>query len=197
MVLWHGQSRQLVGGASVRGRPLAPDFVLTDQLGRPQQLSELRGKPVALTFLYTKCRDICPVMAANLHQAYRQLGDQASKVAIVAVTVDPEHDTVDQARSFSDQHSLTNEWSFLVGPRSQLESIWASYGILAQPVDGAGKPVNPAAQGTLRGLPPQPADVEHSAPVFLIDKTGALREMLPVDVTPDTLTTDVRVLLTE
>jgi protein SCO1/2 len=199
VVVWQVRStpKQLIGGASVNGRPPAPDIALTDQLGRPQQLSQLRGKPVALTFLYTNCPDVCPVIAANLHQTYRQLGDQGSKVALVAVSVDPEHDTLDQVRTFSDQRSLTDEWYFLIGQRPQLEQVWKSYGIVSQAVDSAGRPISPSAQSELRGLPAQPADVEHSAPVFLIDKTGALREMLPVDVTPDTLTTDLRILLSE
>ena len=199
VVVWQARStpKQLVGGATVDGRPPAPDFALTDQLGRPQQLSQFRGKPVALTFLYTNCPDVCPLIAANLHQTYRQLGDQASKVALVAVTVDPEHDTLDQVRQFSDQRSLTDAWYFLIGQRPQLEQVWKSYGILAQPVDNAGRPVSPGAQNELRGLPAQPAEVEHSAPVFLIDKSGALRAMLPVDVTPNTLTTDLHILLAE
>jgi protein SCO1/2 len=199
VVLWQTRSapRQLVGGASVDGAPPAPDFALNDQLGRPRQLSELRGKPIALTFLYTTCPDVCPVIAANLHQTYRQLGDQASNIALVAVTVDPEHDTLDQVRAFSDQRSLTNEWYFLVGERPRLERIWQAYGIVAQPVDSTGRPVSPGVQSELRGLPAQPAAVEHSAPVFLIDKSGVLREMLPVDVTPDTLTADFRILLAE
>jgi protein SCO1/2 len=57
-VCWQVRStsrQQLLGGASVNGRPPAPDFALTDQFGRVQQLSQLRGKPVALTFLYTTC----------------------------------------------------------------------------------------------------------------------------------------------
>src|SRR5262249_33878737 len=146
VVYWQGSStaHELVGGASINGQPPAPDFALTDQLGRPQQLSQLRGKPVALTFLYTNCPDVCPIIAANLHQTYRQLGAQASKVAMVAVTVDPEHDTTDQIRAFSDQRSLTDEWYFLTGQRADLEPIWRSYGIVAQPVDSAGRPVNPA-----------------------------------------------------
>ncbi len=199
IVLWQQRSppRELVGGASVNGRPPAPDFALTDQLGRPQLLRQLLGKPVALTFLYTNCPDVCPVIAANLHQTYRQLGDEAAKVALVAITVDPEHDSIDQVRSFSDTRSLTNEWYFLVGARQQLEPIWRSYGIVAQSVDSVGRPVSPGVQSELRGLPAQPAQVEHSAPVFLIDKSGALREMLPVDVSPDTLTNDLRVLLAE
>jgi cytochrome oxidase Cu insertion factor (SCO1/SenC/PrrC family) len=57
--------------------------------------------------------------------------------------------------------------------------------------------VSPAAQQEARGLAPAPDIVEHSAPIFLIDKRGAIRAMLPVDATPDTLVTDLRILVSE
>lgn len=75
---------------------------------------------MALTFLYTNCPDVCPLIAANLHETYKQLGDQAKQVGIVAVTVDPEHDTTDRVRQFSDQRGLTNQWLFMTGSRGQL-----------------------------------------------------------------------------
>ena len=62
------------------------------------RLSSYKGRPVALPFLYTNCADVFPLIAANLHEAYRKLGDQATRVGIVAVTVDPEHDSVETAR---------------------------------------------------------------------------------------------------
>jgi protein SCO1/2 len=188
---------RLVGGADITNRPPAPDFTLTDQLGRTQQLSKFKGRPIALTFLYTNCPDVCPLIAANLHETYKQLGNQAKDVAILAVTVDPANDTVPQLRTFSDQRSLTDEWSFMTGPADQLDHVWQAYGILAQPVDANGRPISPVAQKQAQGVVPQPSDIEHSAPVFLIDKTGALREMLPVDFTPATLVTDFKVLLGE
>jgi protein SCO1/2 len=188
---------QLVGGAIVNGQMQAKDFALTDQFGGQVALSDFNGRPIALTFLYTNCPDVCPLIAANLHEAYKRLGDQAGQVGIVAVTVDPEHDSVDKVRQFSDQRGLTNQWRFLVGTRDQLTLVWRAYGILAQPENPGGRPVAPAAQQEERGLLPQPDIVEHSAPIFLIDKRSAVRAMLPVDATPDTLTTDLRALLAE
>jgi protein SCO1 len=188
---------QLVGGAIINDRPAAPDFTLSDQFGATERLDSLRGRPIALTFLYTNCPDVCPLIAANLHETYKQLGDQAHQVQLMAVTVDPEHDTTDKIRQFSDQRSLTDEWLFLNGSRDQLAGVWSAYHITAQPDRPAAKPVSPAAQQEARDVAPAPEIVEHSAPIFLIDKHGAIRAMLPVDATPDTLGTDLRVLLNE
>jgi protein SCO1 len=188
---------QLVGGAIINDRPAAPDFTLSDQFSATDTLSALRGRPIALTFLYSNCPDVCPLIAANLHETYKQLGNLAQQVQLMAVTVDPEHDTTDKIRQFSDQRGLTNEWLFLNGSRDQLASVWSAYHITAQPDTPAPKPVSPAEQQEARGLPPAPDIVEHSAPIFLIDKQGAIRAMLPVDATPDTLATDLRVLLNE
>jgi protein SCO1 len=179
---------QLVGGAIANPPQPAPVFTLTDQFGKTRGLSDLRGKPVALTFVYTHCPDVCPVISANMHQAYKQLGDRASQVGMVAVTVDPENDDVNQVHSFSDKLSLTDEWYFLTGSRPQLEAVWASYGISAQAVK---------SQGSAAALAQSPEVIEHAAPVFLIDKQGRVRAMLPVDVTADIIAQDLGVLLSE
>jgi cytochrome oxidase Cu insertion factor (SCO1/SenC/PrrC family) len=135
-----------------------------------------------LTFLYTTCPDVCPLIASNLHEAYKRLGGQAANVALVAVTVDPVNDTVSQVRQFSDQHALSDEWFFLTGSADQLQPVWRSYGILAQPT----RPITATSQRAAQGLPPQPADIDPSASVYLIDKSGVMRAALPVDVVPDT-----------
>jgi protein SCO1 len=179
-------SAELVGGAIVATPQPVPDFTLTDQFGRSQTLSSLRGKPVALTFVYTHCPDVCPLISANMHRAYQMLGDRATQVGLVAVTVDPEHDTVQQAKDFSDKLGLTDEWYFLTGNRPQLEGIWAAYGISAQAVAAQAQ----AAKGS-------PDQIEHSAPIYIIDKRGQARALLPVDVTADDIATDLGALIAE
>jgi len=181
-------ARQLVGGAIADPPQPVPGFTLTDQFGHSRSLSSLAGKPVALTFVYTNCPDVCPLISAHLHEAYQQLGKLGPQVGMVAVTVDPEHDDVNQVRTFSDKLGLTNEWFFLTGSRPQLQAVWASYGIDAQQVR------NQMAASTQAA---SPETIEHSAPVFLIDKLGRVRAMLPVDVSADDIATDLRVLLAE
>ncbi len=167
----------------------AADFSLTDQSGREVSLSSLRGKPVALTFIYTNCPDACPVIASNMHAAYLQLGSQAKNVALVAVTVDPERDNVEQILKFSQDRGLADEWLFFTGARPQLEQVWQSYGILAQTTNAQGTPTAPSATN--------PDLVEHSAPIFLIDKHGNVRGLLPIDFKASDLATDLSRLAAE
>src|SRR5579864_5617003 len=61
--------REILVGATVPGTPPAPDFVLTDQNGKRMAMQDLRGKTVALTFLYTRCADICPLIANTMSAA--------------------------------------------------------------------------------------------------------------------------------
>jgi protein SCO1 len=181
-------ARGLVGGAIADPPQPAPGFTLTDQFGHNRSLSDLAGKPVALTFVYTNCPDVCPLISAHFHEAYQQLGKLGPQVGMVAVTVDPEHDDINQMHSFSDKLGLTNEWFFLTGSRPQLQAVWASYGIDAQKVQSQMAATAQAAS---------PETIEHAAPVFLIDKVGRLRAMLPVDVSADDIAADLRVLLAE
>jgi protein SCO1 len=186
---------ELVGGAIAAPSQPAPDFILTDQFGQSQSLRTLSGKPVALTFIYTNCPDVCPIISANMHRAYGLLGNRAAQTGLLAVTVDPERDDVQQVRKYSDQIGLSNEWHFLTGSRPQLEAVWAAYGIDAQKAPGG-----PAASGATAGTAAvaNPAEeIEHAAPVYLIDKHGLVRAMLPTDVTADDIAHDLGVLLAE
>ncbi len=180
------------GGAVVSSRQQAPDFTLTDHNGQTQQLSSFRGRPVALTFVYTNCIDICPLIAWNMHLAYEQLGGDANKIALLAVTVDPERDTPAQMRAFSETRQLTNQWHFLTGVRPALERVWRAYGIQTQGVDSDGNVIPESDIANAK-----PAQIEHAAPMFLIDKQGNVRMLLPIDFAPETLVHNMKVLLAE
>ncbi len=66
---FHPVSHELVGGGIVSNPFEPPDFTLTDQFEHDQRLGNLRGRPIALTFVYTNCPDVCPLIAANMHAA--------------------------------------------------------------------------------------------------------------------------------
>src|SRR6266571_3643239 len=92
-------------GTDLGGTP-APDFRLTDQFGKPISLSEFKGKPVILTFLYTHCPDQCPLTAEKLHAVMQNLGSDAQRVTMLAVSTDPKGDTTVAALKFSQAHRL-------------------------------------------------------------------------------------------
>lgn len=69
------------------------DFSLTDHSGKPARLADFRGKAVVLFFGYTQCPDVCPTTLATLRETMKLLGDDARRVQVLFVTVDPARDT--------------------------------------------------------------------------------------------------------
>jgi protein SCO1/2 len=149
-------------------------FSLKDQDGRTATLAQYRGQPVILTFMYSTCRDTCPLTAQQIKGALDQVG---KAVPTLAISVDPANDTPLNARRFVNQQGLTRRMRFLLGTRTQLEPVWRAYGI------------KPQGRGTGR-------DFDHSAYVVLVDRNGVQRVGWPVDkLTPEGLAHDLRLLL--
>ena len=165
-------------GTELEKKP-APDFTLTDGVtGKSLTLSTLRGNTVALAFLFTRCPDVCPLTAGQFRAAQRALGADASKVEFVAVSVDPEGDTPQAVRQFSELHDLTERWHYLIGPRAQLEAVWALFGVGSFPSSGA-------------------RAVEHNDAIYLIDARGRERTILHSSDPPNWLLDDLRALIKE
>jgi protein SCO1 len=159
--------------------PPAPDFSLRDQNGQTVTMSQLQGKVVAITFLYTHCPDVCPLIASNLAAAETKLGADAAKTEVVAVSVDPVGDTLPAVRKFTADHSLDGQanWHYLMGSPGQLEPVWSAYHVGA----------SAATEGAISG-------VDHSAMVYLTDTSGKLRVILPANVTVSDLVHDMQTL---
>ena len=68
----------------------APPFTLTSQDGRSVALADLRGKVLAVTFIYTGCPDICPLVTQKMVEVQNALGAAfGAKIAFVSITLDP------------------------------------------------------------------------------------------------------------
>lgn len=172
-----GQSANPSGlqGTNLGSTP-APNFRLTDQFGAPIALSQFKGKPVVLTFLYTHCKDLCPLTAEKLHTVMQNLGGDASKVAVLAVSIDPKGDTTTSALAFSKAHKMEGYWHFLTGTFNVLSPIWSNYDVYADTSDQA---------------------LNHSFALYVIDKQGRERIFLNDSFTPAELTADLKILLGE
>ncbi len=166
----------------------SPDFSLVDHNGRTLSLKDLRGKAVALTFLYSSCPDVCPVVTTTFGQAWDRLGDDRRKVALAVISVDPERDTVSQLRQYLEAMGLQEKMVFLTGERSALEEVWKGYfvGVTKGPVEPG-----PAGAGGFYY-------VSHNTPVYLIDPAGRQRVMIRnTDFTTDQLIAELRPLIRE
>lgn len=156
---------------------IAPEFTLSGSDGRPLTLTSYRGKVVLLAFGYTSCTEVCPITLSILKLARQRLGSAAGDVQVVYVTVDPERDTAEHMRTF-----LTGfDPSFLggTGSAAALAKVRADYGI------SVGKK-----------LPfPGGYALSHSSFVYLIDRAGSLRALMPYGHTADDFAHDARILL--
>ena len=138
----------------------APDFSLVERSGRAVSAGDLRGRVWIADFIYTKCRDTCPLQSramAALQSDLKAHGDVRS----VSITVDPLTDTPALLSRYADRYGADPErWLFLTGELREIRRIVQDgFRLSAAPVDG------------------QTADpvVFHSARFVLVDRDGEIR----------------------
>jgi protein SCO1/2 len=164
---------------------LGPVFSLRGSDGSELKLSRYRGKVVALAFGYTNCPSVCPVTLGYLAEARKKLGAGAKDLQVVFVTVDPERDDPPHLKKFVAFFDPT----FVAGTGTpgQLAEIRKVYGITMSDkifTDAASK-----SKGIYY--------LDHSSFVYLIDREGKLRAMMPFGVTADDIEHDAKALLSK
>lgn len=148
-----GQPRRPTSGSTAAGTPgvvtpvpnravavgnAIPDFALTDQSGQTVRLSRLRGRPVAVTFLYTRCPIVtaCPMTSAKFSKLQALLAGKGFG-EMLTVTVDPEHDTPAVLASYAKGLGADPKgWKFLTGEPKAVAAVASSFGVLYYPERG-------------------------------------------------------------
>ena len=181
LLLLAGCTQQNFKGVPLTPAKPAPDFTLTNQFGEEVSLNDFRGKVVVMSFLYTNCPTVCPIITSKFISAAEELGDSAGRdVVFVAVTVDPERDTTDKIRRYSEEKGMLDKWHYFTGGRVEVERVWRDYNIYVNrsQLDEDGNYI-----------------IDHTAKVFVIDKKGTRRVVFP-GITWDSkdLAHDVRLL---
>jgi protein SCO1/2 len=154
------------GEASLAGLPkrlepgeVVPDFAMTTQDGTPLKLSDLRGKVVALTFIYTRCPlpDACPLLSRKFSEVADRLSTapgRAERMRLLSVSFDPEHDTPEVLKKYATiQGAKPPLWTFAV----------ASHAELARVAPGLGLSYGPRSD-----------DIMHNLTAVVIDAEGRL-----------------------
>jgi protein SCO1 len=151
----------------------APPLALDNYLGTPVNLASYRGKAVLVTFLYTHCPDVCPLMTAQLHTALTEMSArERSEVQIIAVSVDPRGDTPATVAQFLAAHEMTGRMQYLIGSEAQLSPVWRAWGVAQE------RTTNPDV-------------VDHSALIYGITGRGKIETVYPSSFAPSQIIHDV------
>jgi protein SCO1/2 len=140
----------------------APDFTLTTQAGETLGLSDLKGKVLLVSFVFTTCNGTCPATTHRMGQVQQALKErgllEGGRVRLLSITLDPARDTPEVLRNYMKLYDAdAANWSFLTGPPEQVEKTVAAWGMWAKP----------AANGQL----------DHPSRVYLVDAQGRVREI--------------------
>jgi protein SCO1/2 len=157
----------------------APGFSLDGSNGRKLGPRDHLGQVVIVEFGYTYCQEVCPVTLAHLTEVYKKLGSEARDVQLIYVTVDPARDNPERLR----EHLAFYNPSFLgaTGTPDELQAVQKAYGVVAKQV-----------------VSPNPAlgyAVDHSSSLYLVDRQGKLRGLVPFGTPVDDIVHDLEFLL--
>lgn len=159
-------------GGTISPMRAAPPLVGRDIDGKTVDIRDLRGHPVLVTFVYARCPDVCPLIMTNLRKV-RQESDLGKRLRVIAVSVDPEGDTVPVVRRFLQRQRVGNFVDYVIGDRAQLEPLWAKWQVATQvPKDN-------------------PELVEHSSLIYGVTASGKLATAYPVGFEPDAIVRDL------
>ncbi len=155
----------------------APPLALHNYLGQSVNIDSYKGKAVLVTFLYTNCPDVCPLITSNLRVAQNLMGAaKAAKAEIIAVSVDPRGDTPKAVAAFLARHGMTGRMQYLVGAAHELAAVWKAWGVgserdaqqpqfvnhtgLIYGITGSGKRL------TIYASSFQPSEIAHDVPLL-------------------------------
>ena len=158
----------------------APSFTLVSQDGEEVTLSSLHGKVVAVTFIYTWCPDICPMLTDKMARVQDALGDDFGKeVAFVSISFDPERDTPEVLKDYAAAFDADLAgWSFLTGELDTVRDVANSYGVVVLSTDNEA--------------------IDHSTLTTLIDRQGHMRvQYVGYRFDPEELRQDLLTLVNE
>jgi protein SCO1/2 len=162
---------------AVRPARPAPAVRLTDQDGRPFDLTSLRGKPVLVFFGYTHCPDVCPTNLADVRDALKLV---EREVGVVFITIDPARDDAAAMKQYVDYYQAG--YVGLTGSDDEIRSVADAWGASYAKIDSGSETAYAMA---------------HTADTFLVDAEGRLRHQIWFGAGPAIVADRINGLATE
>ena len=132
------------------------DLTLTNQDAAKSHLAELRGRPVLIAMFYTSCKYVCPLIVESMKRVDSALtDDERSRIRVLLVSFDPEHDTPEALRNVADErHVDLARWTLARTDEESVRKLAAVLGVQYRAIAGG--------------------DFNHSAVISLLDAQGRI-----------------------
>jgi protein SCO1/2 len=107
-----------------------PDLDVVDQNGRHRKFNTdlIKGKTVAINFIFTTCTTVCPPLTATFRRLQQQIITEKLPVELISISVDPTVDTPERLRDFGAKFKAEPGWTFVTGEKATIDSILQSLG---------------------------------------------------------------------
>lgn len=108
-----------------------PDVIVYDQDGKRLNFHSdlIKGKTVAINFIFTTCTTICPPLTATMRQVQRQMGERVGRdVWLISVSVDPITDVPERLKSFAAKFDAGPGWTFVTGRKGEIDKLLGALG---------------------------------------------------------------------
>ncbi len=108
-----------------------PDVPVLDQFGKHLNFYTdlVRGKVVAINFIFTTCTTICPPLTATFRRVQQELSSQSVPAKLISVSVDPVVDTPERLRDFAAKFKAEPDWTFVTGEKSDIDTLLRALGV--------------------------------------------------------------------
>lgn len=173
-----GQEKIDFLGSDITGSGIGKDLEITDTNGKLITTNDLKGKVSLIFFGFTQCPDVCPTALYQLAQAVESLGNDANKVQVLMVSVDPDRDTPEILSQYV--AAFDSEFKGLVGSHEQLQKTARSFKVFYQKAPGS---------------TPEHYTMDHSASFYVFDNSAKIRVLIPGSAPADEIASDIKKLI--
>lgn len=107
-----------------------PNARILDQNGRQLNFYNdlIRGKTVAINFIFTTCTTVCPPLTATFRKVQQTAAERGLDIRLVSVSVDPVVDTPERLRAFAEKFKVDQGWTFVTGEKGEIDSLLQALG---------------------------------------------------------------------
>lgn len=113
-----------------------PNIELITQDGKKVHFYDdlVKGKIVAIDFIYTTCQYACPLETARMAQVQKKLGDRVGNdIFFYSISIDPEHDTPEVLKAYMAKYQIAPGWTFLTGKKTDIDFLQRRLGVYSDP----------------------------------------------------------------